>query len=120
MSRPRVLIEQWFPIEELGIEARRENSTGQKPPLNRLHVWWARRPLTVSRAAIPASLLPAYPNESDSGHLAKVIRKKITTFDAYKSWFLKLIGIHGDPVAGRKLIAWANDNGIRLKEHPYG
>ena len=35
---------------------------GKAPPVNRLHVWWARRPLTPSRAAILASLLPAdYP-----------------------------------------------------------
>jgi hypothetical protein len=27
----------------------RDASAAQKPPLNRLHVWWARRPLTVSR-----------------------------------------------------------------------
>ena len=28
------------------------------PPVNQLHVWWARRPLIASRAAIAASLLP--------------------------------------------------------------
>ncbi len=32
------------------------------PPLYFLHVWWARRPLTVSRAAIPAGLLPCAGN----------------------------------------------------------
>ena len=37
----------------------RERSTGQQPPDKRLHVWWARRPLVVSRAAVLASLLPA-------------------------------------------------------------
>ena len=29
------------------------------PAPNRLHVWWARRPLVASRAAVLASLLPA-------------------------------------------------------------
>jgi len=37
----------------------RERATGQNPPNARLHVWWARRPLTASRAAVLGSLLPA-------------------------------------------------------------
>ena len=28
------------------------------PPVNQLHVWWARRPLIASRAAVAASMLP--------------------------------------------------------------
>lgn len=59
MKHPRLLIEEWLPAQAIGVECIRENSTGLHPPLNRLHIWWARRPLTVSRAAILASLLPA-------------------------------------------------------------
>jgi len=55
----KLLIEEWLPAQAIGIECMRENSTGLHPPPNRLHVWWARRPLTVSRAAVLASLLPA-------------------------------------------------------------
>lgn len=122
MSRPRVLIEQWLPIAELGVESARENSTGQHPPLNRLHVWWARRPLTVSRAAILASLLPAYPtpDQPDLPPWPKQFLKLFPTFDAYKAWFLKLIGIHGDPVAARKLIEWAKQQNKKLDGNPYG
>src|SRR2546426_8594966 len=100
MGRPRVLIEDWLPIEELGIESRRENSTGLHPPPNRLHVWWARRPLTVSRAAILASILP-----SDFPH----------------DHFMKMMGIVGDPVAGRKKIDEVR-SGKRLGRvtNPYG
>jgi len=58
-AHPRVLIEDWLPAQVIGIECMRERSTGQQPPDKRLHVWWARRPLTVSRAAVLASLLPA-------------------------------------------------------------
>jgi putative DNA methylase len=58
IKRPRVLIEDWLPAAAIGIECIRERSTGQQPPDKRLHVWWARRPLTVSRAAVLASLLP--------------------------------------------------------------
>jgi len=55
---PRLLIEEWLPAAAIGVECIRERSTGQQPPDKRLHVWWARRPLVVSRAAVLASLLP--------------------------------------------------------------
>ncbi len=58
-ARPRVLIEDWLPAAAIGVECIRERSTGQQPPDKRMHVWWARRPLTVSRAAVLGSLLPA-------------------------------------------------------------
>jgi len=62
---PRVLIEDWLPAAAIGVECIRERSTGQQPPDKRLHVWWARRPLTASRAAVLASLLPAdFPHET--------------------------------------------------------
>ena len=64
MHRPRLLIEEWLPAAAIGVECIRERSTGQQPPDKRLHVWWARRPLCVSRAAVLASLLPAdFPRE---------------------------------------------------------
>ncbi len=53
------LIEAGFPCHQVGAETRRERDTGKAPPTHRLHVWWARRPLTSSRAAVLASLLPA-------------------------------------------------------------
>jgi putative DNA methylase len=59
MTKPRLLIEEWLPVQALSVECMRENSTGLHPPPNRLHVWWARKPLVVSRAAVLGSLLPA-------------------------------------------------------------
>ncbi|WP_027363590.1 DUF1156 domain-containing protein [Desulfotruncus alcoholivorax] len=53
------LIEAGFPCHQVGAETQRERDTGQAPPTHRLHVWWARRPLTPSRAAVMGSLLPA-------------------------------------------------------------
>ena len=53
------LIEKWLPINEVSIEAVREGGAlAGHPPVNQLHVWWARRPLIASRAAVAASLLP--------------------------------------------------------------
>ena len=63
----------------------------------RLHVWWARRPLVASRAAILASLLPA---------------------DADREKFMHVLGIHGDPVAAKKRIAIATRKGEHDWERP--
>ncbi|MFZ4484819.1 MAG: DUF1156 domain-containing protein, partial [Chthoniobacterales bacterium] len=68
MKLPRLLIEDWLPAAAIGVECIRERSTGQQPPDKRLHVWWARRPLVASRAAVLGSLLPAdFPRETFEG-----------------------------------------------------
>ena len=54
------LIEAWFPVNQTSIEAIREGGAlAGHPPVNQLHVWWARRPLAISRAAVAASVLNA-------------------------------------------------------------
>ena len=94
------LIERWLPIAALGEESIRERRSLQAlPPTYYLHVWWARRPLVASRAAVLASLLPA---------------------DADRDRFLHVLGIHGDPVAAKKRIAIANRTGDRLGAAAYG
>jgi len=111
---PAVLAESWLPMDKIGAECMRENSTGQHPPLNRLHVWWARRPLAVSRAAVLGSLLPAW-----SEDWLKKLLARFPTEESYREWFLRLLGIMGDPAAGRKLLEWAANRGERIK-NPYG
>ena len=57
-STDRRLIEEWLPVNELSVDAIREGGAlAGHPPVNQLHVWWARRPLVFSRAAVAASLL---------------------------------------------------------------
>ena len=93
------LIERWLPIAALGIESTRERTPMTPfPAPNRLHVWWARRPLVASRAAILASLLPA---------------------DADREKFLHVLGIHGDPVAVRRKIDAARRRGQRFEGQAY-
>lgn len=59
-QRDARLIEAGFPCHQVGAETQRERGASSAlPPLYFLHVWWARRPLTPSRAAVMASLLPA-------------------------------------------------------------
>lgn len=116
MSRPSVLIENWLPIAEVGVESMRERGASSAlPPLYFLHVWWARRPLIASRAAILASVLPQWSEDWPTKLLAKFPNE-----NSYHEWFKKFLGIRGDPVNGMKLVQWAKDRGIKLKYHPYG
>lgn len=113
---PPVLIENWLPIEAIGAESKRERGASSAlPPLYFLHVWWARRPLTASRAAILGSVLPQW-----SADWPEDLRQKFPDEETYNQWFVHLAGIRGDPVRGRKLVDWAKGKGIKLKEHPYG
>jgi adenine-specific DNA methylase len=92
----RRLIEEWLPIAALSEECIRERrSMTALPPTYYLHVWFARRPLVASRAAILGSLLPA---------------------DANREKFLWTLGIHGDPVEMEKRMRAATARGERLPE----
>ena len=62
----RRLIEDWLPVNEISVEAVREGGAlAGHPPVNQLHVWWARRPLIVSRATVAASILPEDANRAE-------------------------------------------------------
>ena len=113
-EKPRVLIEEWLPVDTIGAESMRDASAAQKPPLNRLHVWWARRPLTTSRAAILASVLPAW---SDDWPAA--LKRRFPTAGSYHEWFVRACGILGDPVAARQLIELHRAGLLRLNGNPY-
>ena len=118
-SKPRVLIEDWLPVAELGIESRREAAPipGQFPKLKALHVWWARRPLVASAAVVLAGLLPAW-NPQLSNVFAD--HPELSNPAAYKIWVLKLVGIWGDPIAARRRIAAATERGEKLGAAAYG
>ncbi|GIW50771.1 MAG: hypothetical protein KatS3mg081_0126 [Gemmatimonadales bacterium] len=111
------LIDRWLPVAELGAEARRERKASSAlPPLYFLHVWWARRPLVVSRAAVLGSLLPAW-----SPHWPAKLRRRFPDENAYREWFLReLLGIRGDPVAARRAIERETALGIRTAGNKYG
>ena len=95
-TNSRRLIEDWFPVNEISIEAIRERAAASAlPPLNWLHVWWARRPLATSRAAIATSLLSGPPASSE---------------------FYGLLGTHPGIVDEQKNIDEAKIQGLRLKQ----
>ncbi len=116
-ERPRLLIEDWFPVAELGVESLRESSPipGQFPKLKTLHVWWARRPLVASAGAILASLLPAWSAELS---IEFADHEEMSTLEAYRCWFLHLCGVWGDPVAASRLVRAARASGDSIP-NPY-
>lgn len=118
-TKPRVLIEDWLPVAELGIESRRESAPipGQFPKLKTLHVWWARRPLVASAAVALAGLLPTW-SQALSDTFPE--SEDLLTAKSYRIWVLRLIGIWGDPVAARKRINAANAAGKKLGAAAYG
>ncbi len=112
MTSTRVLIEDWLPFKEVSVESQRERGASSAlPPLYFLHVWWARRPLVSSRAAVLGSVLPAW-----SEDWPDELRNLFPTEKDYREWFVALLGIRGDPVSARKRILDAKDKGIRLKK----
>lgn len=100
-GKPRVFIEDWLPAAAIGVESMRERSTGLNPPNARLHVWWARRPLTAARAAVLGSLLPA---------------------DFPRDVFERLLGFWGTSqqiVNAQRYLDWARASGERV-DNPHG
>ena len=77
MGYSKRLIEGNFPCEQVGAETRRERDTGQAPPTHRLHVWWARRPLTPSRAALLGSILPADVDPEEFIRELGIVKKQV-------------------------------------------
>lgn len=112
----KLFIEEWLPIEEIGIESQRERKASSAlPPLYFLHVWWARRPLIASAAAVLGSLLPAY-----NDNWPQELKAHFPTRESYRQWFKRLLGILGDPIKGQRLIFYAREKGIKLPGNPYG
>lgn len=123
------LIDQWFPAQQIGAESLRERgSATAMPPVNVVHVWWARRPLSASRAAVLGSLLPAWPSpaaaakEGDARRVLDGLLAEFPDENAYHRWFLQVVGIPPgkDPVRARADIAAAIAAGVRTKGNAYG
>lgn len=115
-ARPRVLIEDWLPVAELGIESRRERGAASAlPPLSFLHIWWARRPLVASAAVALAGVMPTWTEDLAA---AFPEASEVRTESAYRGWLLRLVGIWGDPIAARRAYDAAVASGVRVA-NPY-
>ena len=60
----KTFIETDFPIKAVSAEGAKEKNV-RHGHISTLHIWWARRPLVVSRATIYASLIPAPKNKEE-------------------------------------------------------
>ena len=114
----KLMIEEELPVNEIGIESVRERAVAMDlPPLFALHVWWARRPLVASAAAILGSLMPAWsPELADKFADCQDLESR----RRYRAWFLQLCGILGDPVEARRQIDAAKAEGRATRTNAYG
>ncbi len=105
-------------MAELGIESRRERAAASAlPPLSFLHLWWARRPLVASAAAVLGSLMPAWSPELPAAFPDVA---ELASESDYQRWFLRLCGVLGDPVAAKARLALANEREEKLVGGGYG
>ena len=100
LKKGELLISKWFPITEVSVESVRERSTSQVPGVTSLHVWFARRPLTTSRAAI---LFTSLTSTSD--------RKRV----------LRILGIpeNVDLREAEEKVLRAKATGLKLSKNPF-
>ena len=66
----RRLIEEALPLKEVNAESAREKSL-RHGNISTMHLWWARRPLAMSRAVVFGTLLP---NPGDDVERKEVLR----------------------------------------------
>ncbi len=66
-------IEETFPVKEISIQGAKEKSipTGHVY----IHLWWSRKPLTVSRAVVLATLFDAPKNKAESERLRELMHQ---------------------------------------------
>jgi adenine-specific DNA methylase len=74
----RRLIEEELPLKQVNAESAREKAL-RRGHISTMHLWWARRPLAMSRAVVFGSLLPDPGDESE--------RKKVLELLALASPF---------------------------------
>lgn len=131
-----VLIEDWLPIRELGIESVRESAPipGQFPKIKTLHVWWARAPLAAANGVVLTSLLPGWEDElldriEGLGEAFDRVRAgrpdlrdrgdSLEPAAWYREWVLWMCGVRGDAVAAKRLAQDAKTAGRPLKNNPF-
>src|SRR5438128_1055018 len=78
-NNDRRLIEDLIPIREISAEASREKSL-RHGNISTLHIWWSRKPVTASRAAIYGALVPA-PSDPQERETYMIRMRKLCSWD---------------------------------------
>lgn len=76
----RRLIEEELPLKEVNAESAREKSL-RHGHISTLHLWWARRPLAMSRAVVFGTLLPDPGDDAEREEILRHIARA-TPFEA--------------------------------------
>lgn len=101
---PPTMIEDYIPVDAISIESVREKLGGHhisKGMPRNLHLWWARRPLAASRAAVYATFAPPAVGEART-ELAKF-------FTGLCHWTGPVLPDRPEIVAARELVSKAAD-----------
>lgn len=106
MSHKRRLIEHRLPLEEISEASAREKSI-RHGHISTLHIWWARRPLAASRAAVFGTLVP------DTEENYELV-KKIVPWEAVKD------GNNADILEARRRVLEANGGKPPKVLDPFG
>ncbi len=112
----RYLIEDLLPLEELSKEAKREKAI-RHGHISTLHVWWARRPLVVARAAALGALLPSPESDEERERLKRFL-VNLCNWDAHPSLVeeaRKLIAKHYPDGPPKVLDSFAGGGSIPLE-----
>ena len=68
----RRLIEEELPLKEVNAESAREKSL-RHGHISTMHLWWARRPLAMSRAVVFGTLLPDPGDDAERGKILDLL-----------------------------------------------
>lgn len=68
----RRLIEEGLPLAHVNEESAREKSL-RHGHISTMHLWWARRPLTMSRAVVFGTLLPDPEDDEERSRILKLV-----------------------------------------------
>ncbi|KXB06558.1 hypothetical protein AKJ51_03510 [candidate division MSBL1 archaeon SCGC-AAA382A20] len=79
-NRDKRLIEVDMPLEKISEESRREKNIRHGNP-STIHIWWARRPLSISRTSAYASLIKDPETEEERQNEIEFV-KKLSTWEA--------------------------------------
>ena len=83
--KAKKLIEVAMPIKEISAESVRDKSI-RHGHISTLHLWWARRPLPVSRAIVFCSLVPDPLDENCPKAFVEAVTKLLAKNTLYKPY----------------------------------
>lgn len=121
IDEDRRLIEEILPLKEISLESAREKSIRQGN-ISTIHLWWARRPIIASRAAVLGSLLKT--NSTTINQQATFVEKICKwEVNSNKSLFHKALSEILESNGGKRprvLDCFAGGGSIPLEAHRLG